>query len=106
MQNHNEQLTLELQQAAATYINTVSNKTSLITVTRAELGEKGAMITLYVSVYPEDAEGPAMGFLMRKRGECRAYLKQHVPARRIPHVEFELDKGEKSRRRVDELLGS
>lgn len=97
-------LTQHLQELAAAYVNTQSNKTSLITITNTELAHSLDKIIFYVSVFPETAEGPAIGFLMRKRGECKQYLKDHSNMNRIPHVEFMIDEGEKSRRRVDELL--
>jgi ribosome-binding factor A len=93
-----------LKELASTFVSLESNRTSLITITRVDLTPVGDRVTFYVSVFPEEAEGPAIGFLMRKRGECRTYLKEHAPMKRIPHVEFVLDTGEYKRRRVDELL--
>ncbi len=106
MSHHHDQLALQLSEAAATYVNTWTNRQSLITITRTTLSNTLDHVTFYVSVFPEDAEGPAIGFLMRKRGECREYLKTHTSVGRIPHVEFVVDEGEKKRRRVDELLQS
>ena len=106
MNTHHTQIELQLGEIAATFINTWSNRQSLITLTRTTLSEKGDTVNFYVSVFPESAEGPALGFLMRKRGECREYLKERVRIARIPHVEFVIDDGEKKRRRVDELLQS
>jgi ribosome-binding factor A len=104
MQDRRTSLALHLQELAAAFVSAESNRTSLITVTRAELSEKLDKVTFHVSVFPEDAEGPAIGFLMRKRGECREYIMEHASMKRVPHVEFVLDEGEKNRQRVDELL--
>ncbi len=104
MSDHHTQRTLQLTELAARFVSERSNRTSLITVTRAAFPETEDRITFYVSVFPEEAEGPALGFLMRMRGECREYLKGHAPMGRIPHVEFVLDVGDKRRRRVEELL--
>jgi ribosome-binding factor A len=94
----------QLQQLASDFVASQSNRTSLITVTRAEFSNSNSVVTFYVSIFPEDKEGPAVGFLMRKRGECKEYIKKHSSMKYVPHVEFVLDDGEKSRRRVDELL--
>ena len=102
--HHHKQRTLELQEAAATFVGSISNRTSLITITRSVLAPHEDRVTFYVSVFPEDAEGPAIGFLMRKRTECKEYLKNTIRNGKIPHVEFVLDEGEKKRQRVDELL--
>ncbi len=93
-----------LQEAAAQYLNTQSNKTSLITITGTKLSKSRNMITFLVSIFPESSEGPAIGFLMRKRGDCKKYLKDKTRIQHMPHVEFELDSGEKNRQKVDDLL--
>jgi len=104
MEHRHAQLTGILAEHAAQYISRESNRRSLITITYTELSQKLDRVTFYVHILPEDAEGPGLGFLLRQRGECREYLKKHVPLRRIPHVEFAIDEGEKKRQRVDELL--
>lgn len=101
---HHEQLADQLKEAAATYVSLWSNRKSLITVTDIKLTRKADKATFLVSVFPPEAQGPAIGFLMRKRGECHNYLKDHVSVGRVPHVEFVLDEGEKNRQRVEELL--
>lgn len=106
MSNHHIQLEQQLGEVAATFVNTWSNRRSLITITRTELSPTLDRVTFHVSVFPEDAEGPAIGFLMRKRSECREYLKSHVQLGKVPHVEFIIDEGEKKRRQVDALLES
>lgn len=104
MDNKNIPRLQQLQQFASDFVAEQSNRTSLITITRAELSNRNSVITFYVSIFPEDAEGPAFGFLKRKRGECKEYIKRHSNMKHVPHIEFAVDYGEKSRQRVDELL--
>ncbi len=104
MSDRNTTLKKHLQEVAADFVSMNSNRTSLITITDSKLTKSGDKITFLVSVFPEDAEGPAIGFLMRKRGECKRYLKEKTRIQRVPHVEFALDTGEKNRQKVDELL--
>jgi len=104
MNTHHTQLAQQLQEKASEFINTWSNRKSLITITDIILSPRADKVTFCVSVFPEEAEAPALGFLLRKRGECREYLKQHVALGRIPHVEFMLDEGEKNRQKVESLL--
>lgn len=101
---HYTQLKQQLQEHASRFVSTWSNRLSLITITDVLLSKKADRAVFLVSVFPEDAEGPALGFLMRKRGECREYLREHVRLARVPHVEFALDEGEKNRQKVEELL--
>lgn len=93
-----------MRELAARFIASESSGRGLITLTNVVFNDAEDHVTFLVSVFPEDAEGPALGFLMRKRGECREYLKTHARMKRVPHVEFALDEGEKERRRVDALL--
>jgi ribosome-binding factor A len=104
MNKRNETYLQQLKEYAADFVSLNSNRTSLITVTRAKLFDGNEKVTFFVSVFPEDAEGPAIGFLMRKRGECKQYIKENSRIQRVPHVEFAIDDGEKNRQKVDELL--
>lgn len=102
MSNHRVQIAQLLGVAAATFINTWSNRQSLITITRTELSDSLDRVDFFVSIFPEESEGPALGFLMRKRTECREYLKTHVPLGKIPHVEFSIKR--RRRRNVDRWM--
>ena len=104
MSKQYHQLADQLKEHVATFIASISNRRSLITITNVTLTDSSDRVTFYVTVFPEEAEWPALGFLMRKRGDCRNYLKTHAPTARIPHVEFAIDEGDKSRLRIDELL--
>jgi ribosome-binding factor A len=104
MEHRHAQLTRLLAEHAAHFVSRESNRRSLITITRTDLSQKLDRVTFYVHILPEDAEGAALGFLLRNRGECRAHLKKHVPMKKVPHVEFAIDEGEKHRQKLDELL--
>lgn len=101
---HHLRIIDRLRELAARFVADESSGRGLITVTNVILNDGEDHAVFLVSIYPEDAEGPALGFLMRKRGECRAYIAAHARLRTIPHVEFAIDHGEKERRRVETLL--
>lgn len=88
---------------AAEFLSRESNRLSLITVTGLRSTDKIGHVTFLVSIYPEEREAEALGFLMRERGKLRRYIKEHVRLRRIPHLEFEIDRGEKHRRSIDDI---
>jgi ribosome-binding factor A len=91
---------------AAMFIKEVAGSESLITVTRALASTRGEHITVFVSVFPEDKEVPALSYLARQREAFSDHLKAHSRLRPLPRVDFELDRGEKNRRRLDELSGA
>lgn len=98
-----EKLEELVRKLAAQFIQTESNRTSLITVTRTVVSEDQKHATIFVTVFPETGERAAIEFLKRKRSEFREYLKSHARARAIPTVDFEIDIGEKTRQKIDEL---
>ncbi len=92
-----------LRAAAAEFLNREANRTSMITVTRTELSNDGKRAIIYLSVFPESGEEPAVKFANRNRGEFGVFLLKQVRGLRVPHVDFQIDMGEKHRRRLDEL---
>lgn len=93
-----------LRQEAANFLQRESNKTSLVTVTRAELSRDGKYATIFLTVLPENKEEEALNFVKRKRSEFKEFVKEHTRIGRIPFFDFEIDKGEKNRQRIDSLL--
>lgn len=88
----------------AFFVERESTREALITVTRAEVFERGRKATLFVSVLPVSAEESAINFLKRKRAELRDVVKQQLPIHPLPFLDFEIDKGEKARQTIDALL--
>ena len=100
---HKEQFTEHIAHLAAQFISRESNRTSLITVTRAEISDKLSAITIMVSVFPESDEENATIFLKRLAGPFRHYLQENARMMRVPHITFEIDYGEKNRLRLEEI---
>src|SRR3989344_9354330 len=100
-----ERITELVAHEAARFILEAAGGNSLITVTRALSSTKGDHITVFVSVFPEEQERPAINFLTRQREAFSDHLKAHVRFSPLPRVRFEIDAGEKARRRLDELSG-
>lgn len=92
-----------LAHLAASFFNRESNRTSLITVTRAQFTDRMSRITIFISVFPEKSEHDSLIFAKRYAGEFREYLKSEARMQHIPHIDMELDYGEKNRQRLDEL---
>ena len=80
-----------------------ANRNSLITVTRVAMNEDCKYATIFITVFPETAEAAALAFANRNRGELGTFLLKRTKGMRIPKFEFEIDLGDKNRRRIDEL---
>jgi ribosome-binding factor A len=92
-----------LKDIAANYIVREAGKNSLITATAVDISQNYRNSTIFVTVFPEEAEERALAFLKRKRGDFRDYAKKHSKLRLMPQFDFQIDKGEKARQRIDEL---
>ena len=88
---------------AAQFIERESNHESLITVTRADMSPDLKRVMIFISVLPEKFEEPALAFVKRMRNEFRDYIKKHTRSGILPHIDFEIDYGEKNRQRIDDL---
>lgn len=92
-----------IHHAAAEFLSENSNRTSLITVTGVSLTEKRDRAVVLITVLPESQERAAIEFCSRQAGALRAFLKKRVSLQRLPFLSFAIDKGEKSRQKLDEL---
>lgn len=91
---------------AADFLARESNRQSLVTVTRADVSPDLKNVTIFLSVMPETKENEVLHFARRNSTEFRNYLKQSSVLKFLPHIEFELDFGEKNRQRIDDLTRS
>ena len=103
MSRRPEQFNESIAHHAALFLARESNRESLITVTRSELSSDYKHATIFLTVLPETQEEKALAFARRMRGEFREYLREKAKLRPVPAIEFQIDIGEKSRQRVDEL---
>lgn len=97
-------MTRLIKELAANFLEREATNVSLITVTGCEISPDLKKATIYFTVLPENKERAALDFTKRMRGDFRDYLKKNLEMRSIPFIDFEIDKGEKNRQRIDELL--
>jgi len=93
-----------IKELSASFLGRESNKTSLVSVTDANVSPDLKKATIFITVLPESKEHDALSFAKRKRPELRTFLKQNMSIKNIPFIDIMIDKGEKNRQRIDELL--
>lgn len=93
-----------LKHLAAEFLSTESNRKSMITVTSVKADDTGNTATVYITVFPENQEEAALDFIKRKRSEFRAHVKYNARLMKIPFFDFEIDKGEKARQKIEASL--
>jgi len=99
-----EKVAMMIKKLGAEFLARENNKTSLITVSDANVSPDLKKATLFITVLPEDKESAALGFAKRRRGDLREMLKKNMSMKVIPFVDIVIDKGEKNRQKIDELL--
>lgn len=99
-----DRLTELLREQAARFVNEVSNRTSLVTVTRVSLSDNKKYAKILVTVLPEEREVEAMEFLKRQTGDFVESLRTDSRIGIIPFIAFALDTGEKNRQRIDAIM--
>jgi ribosome-binding factor A len=104
MTQRNDKVANNIKELAAQFLGRENNRTSLITVTSCTVSPDLKRSTIFITVFPSTAETNALGFVKRKRGELREFLKKNMPIKIIPFVDIEIDLGEKNRQKIDELL--
>ena len=93
-----------LTRLSAEFFEREASSASLITVTHTDVTPDLKKAVVYVSIFPDDKENAAIGFLKRHRSELRDYVKSKMSMKTIPFFEIEIDAGEKNRQKIDELL--
>ena len=83
-----------------------SNRKSMITITRVSANDKGNMVTVFMTVFPENQEEAALDFARRNRPEFRAFVRHNSRLMKTPFFDFEIDRGEKARQKIDASLGT
>ena len=104
MIQRNEKVAELIKELAARFLERESNKTSLVTITGATCSPDLKRGTIFLTVLPDSKEEEVLEFAKRKRSEFRSFLKKSVDMKVIPFIDFEIDRGEKHRQRIDELL--
>ncbi|TSD03381.1 MAG: Ribosome-binding factor A [Parcubacteria group bacterium Athens0714_16] len=93
-----------ITELSAEFIQYQANTKSMITVTDCNVSSDLKKSTIFVTVFPAENEKEAMDFLKRKRREFREFIKSKMKfMRSVPFFDFEIDKGEKNRQRIDEI---
>jgi ribosome-binding factor A len=93
-----------LAELAAKYIQQEANTDPLITITHATVSKDYANATIFFTTIPDEKQGDALIYLMRSAGDVRRYVMKHMRIKTIPHLEFQIDFGERHRQDTDVIF--
>ena len=104
MVERKEKIANYIKELSAEFLSRENNRSSLITVTSADVSPDLKRATVFITVLPDSKEPAALSFAKRKRGELREFLKKNMQIKTIPFIDIDIDLGEKNRQKIDELL--
>lgn len=93
-----------VKEQAAKFIAAEANTDPMITVTRADISPDYRNATIYITTIPEGREPDALIFLKRYGREMRRFVMKQTNLKIIPHLNFDLDVGERHRQHIDEIV--
>jgi ribosome-binding factor A len=103
-QQSNDRFASEIQKVIGGFITEEGNRQSMITVTSVVMQDKNNTATVGISVLPENQEEIALKFVQRRAHNMLQKINTTFRHRRAPKLLFHIDKGEKNRYAVDEIL--
>lgn len=104
MNDRHEKVAEIIRSVAAKFITQEANTNPLITITRVTIAPNYRQATIFFTTIPDDREEDALIFLKRHAREVRGRIKHDTNLKYIPHVEFDVDRGERHRQHIDTLI--
>ena len=101
-----EKLSAQLAKIIAEFLRNTFGASPLISVMNVLIADDLREARVRIAVFPEKDERNILIRLKKKRSELNRYLAAHMRIKYLPVVSFEIDRGEKNRKRVDELLSA
>lgn len=92
-----------LQETISSYVSE-NTLPALTTIMYVDVSPDLKSATVYVSIFPEDKEVDVLNLLNKKISDLKRYVNSKLKMKFLPTFKFEIDRGEKQRRRIDELL--
>ncbi len=93
-----------IKEQVAKFIQAEANTDPMITVTNATTSPDYRNMTIFITTIPDGRENDALIFLKRHGRAMRHFVMKNTNLKIIPHIEFELDYGERHRQHIDEIV--
>jgi ribosome-binding factor A len=94
----------EIIKIAQNFFQRESNGASIITVTEVDIAPNLENCLIKFRVLPDDKEKAALEFARRLRPELRNAIKDGMRIYKIPHLEVDIDYGDKNREHLDQVM--
>lgn len=103
MSDRHQRVESLIRELAAKFILEEANSDPMITVTHVSTSPDYKRVTVFVTTIPSDKEAESLIFLKRYAGTFRKFIGRHAKLKAIPHIDFEIDYGERHRQHIDTI---
>jgi ribosome-binding factor A len=93
-----------LRDIVSSFIKEKIDFNAMVTVMRVETPENLRSAKIFISAFPEEKEKEALSFFKRKKNDLYDFVKPRLKMRFLPSFFFEIDKGIKLERKIEEIL--
>ncbi|MEK9209395.1 MAG: 30S ribosome-binding factor RbfA [Patescibacteria group bacterium] len=105
MTRRQERVNALVQRLAADFLQSaIRIENVLVSVLAAEVSKDLKRAKIFVSVLPETREKEIIDLLKNQKKNFRAYLAKNLKIKYLPEPFFEIDKSERMRQRIEEIL--
>ena len=99
-----DRVTSMLKRLVSDFLKQEANADALITVTSLDISSDLKNATIRISIYPDGKENGVLPALKKKKKSLREFVMSKTKMKVVPKFQFEIDKGEKNRQKIDKLL--
>lgn len=99
-----ERMSFLLRNIISSFIKSKIASKSIITVTLVEVSDDLRTAKIFISVFPEDKEKEILALLKNKNRDIHNFIKAKIKMKFLPLVSFEIDRGIKIERKIEEIL--
>lgn len=105
MTRRQERANSTIQRFVADFVErNIGEPNVLITILRVETNQSFTEVRIFLSVWPETKEKEVLKEIRGKRQDFYEYMKKKLKIKYMPEFRFEIDRGEKIRQKVEEIL--
>ena len=76
----------------------------LLAITRVQTSKDLKLAKIFITIFPEGKEKEGLTFLNEKKEDLRKFIGSKIKMKFLPRLEFEIDKSEKARQKIEEIL--
>jgi ribosome-binding factor A len=99
-----EKIASLLKKLVSDFLARLELNKSIVTITSIELSKDLKFAKVFVSIYPEKEDEKILDIIKSGKSGIKKYIRSKTRLKFLPDLEFNIDKGERNRQKIEELL--